>query len=65
MVNYVDNAKGDYLLGFYIFRCGQIKDDYMRLCKASTCMAMQTKAWMTPFLFKNNLSFFKMPIKYA
>ncbi len=34
-------------------------DDYIKLCKQGTCMAMQTKAWMTNFLFKKLLSFFK------
>jgi len=41
---------------FYIFRGEWIKDDYIRLC---TCMVMQTKAWMTSFLFKMFLSFLK------
>jgi hypothetical protein len=39
-----------------------IKDDYIKLCKVGTCMAMQTKAWMTSFLYKNFLSFFKKSI---
>jgi len=59
MVNYVVNATINYLPGFYIFKGGRIKDDYIKLCKVSTCMAMQTKTWMTFFLFKEFLSFFK------
>jgi hypothetical protein len=39
-----------------------IKDDYIKLCKVGTCMAMQTKAWMTSFLFKEFQSFFKKSI---
>ncbi len=33
-------------------------DDYIKQCKLGTCMAMQTKAWMMAFLFKEFLSFF-------
>jgi hypothetical protein len=59
MVNYVANVTKDCLPCFYIFRGEQIGDDYIKLCKASICMVMQTKAWMTSFLFKFFLSFFK------
>jgi len=52
MVNCVVNVIRDCLLGFYIFKGGRIRDDYIILCKANTCMAMQTKALMTFFLFK-------------
>jgi hypothetical protein len=62
MVNCVVNVIGDCLPGFYMFRSERIRDDYIRLCKAGTCMAMQTKAWMTSFLFKDFLSFFKKSI---
>jgi len=48
MMNYVVNATGEW-----------IKDDYIKLCKVGICMAMQTKAWMTFFLFKEFLSFFR------
>jgi len=58
-MNCVVNATGDFLLGFYICRGQWIMDDNIILCKASTCMTVQTKAWMTSFLFKEFLSFFK------
>jgi hypothetical protein len=62
MVNCVVNVIGDYLPSFYIFRGERIKDDYIKLCKASTCMAMQTKASMTSFVFKKIMSFFKRSV---
>jgi hypothetical protein len=52
MVNYVVNATKNYLLGFYIFKGGWIRDNYIRLCKVAECMIMQTKAWTTSFFFK-------------
>jgi len=61
-VNCVVNIIGDCLPCFYIFRGDRIRDDYIKLCKTSTCMAMQTKAWMTSFLFKKFLSFFKKSV---
>ncbi len=36
-----------------------ICDDYVKLCKPGTCMAMQSKAWMTTSHYKKFLSFFK------
>jgi hypothetical protein len=54
-INCVVNAKGITHLGFYIFR-----GDYIQLYKLGTCMAMQSKAWMTTFLFKEFLSFKKI-----
>jgi hypothetical protein len=51
MMNSVVNAIGDCLPGFYIFKCERIKDDHIILCKVGTCTTMQTKAWMTSFLF--------------
>ncbi len=36
-----------------------ICDNYIQLCKLRTCMAMQSKAWMNTFLFKEFLSFLK------
>jgi hypothetical protein len=56
-VNCVVNAKGTTLLRFYTFR-----RDYIQLCKLRTCKAMQSKDWMTTFLFKEFLSFFKRSI---
>jgi len=62
MVNCVVNVIRDCLLGFYIFKGGRIRDDYIILCKANTCMAMQTKALMTFFLFKFFLPIFKKSV---
>jgi IS4 transposase len=50
-MNCVVNATGEW-----------IKDDYIKLHKVGTCMAMQTKTWMISFLFKNLKSFFKKSI---
>jgi hypothetical protein len=47
------------MLRFYIFKRERLKDDYIKLCKSITCMAMQNKIWMTSFMFKEFLSFFK------
>jgi hypothetical protein len=55
----VVNAIGTTLPRFYIFKGKRIHDDYIELCKLGTCMAMQSKAWMITFLFKEFLSFFK------
>jgi hypothetical protein len=60
--NFVINVVGDCLPGFYIFKGEWIRDDYSRLCKVGTCMAMQTKASMTSFHFKELLSFFKKSV---
>jgi NADH:ubiquinone oxidoreductase subunit E len=59
MVNYKLNATTSTLLRFYIFKRERLKDYYIKLCKSITCMAMQNKAWMTSFMFKEFLSFFK------
>jgi hypothetical protein len=40
IVNCVVNDDGGILLGFYIFRGERLRDDYIRLCKPNTCMAM-------------------------
>lgn len=34
-------------------------DDYIKLCRQGMFMAKQTKTWMTNFLFKEFLFFFK------
>jgi len=39
-----------------------MQDDYIKLCKQRSCMAMQSKAWMISFMFKEFLSFFKKSI---
>jgi hypothetical protein len=41
IVNYVVNAIGITLPGFYIFREKRIHDDYIQFYKPRTCMAMQ------------------------
>jgi hypothetical protein len=50
------------MLGFYVFSGKRLCDDYIKFCKEGPCMAMQKKAWMTSFLFKKLLSFFKKSI---
>jgi len=59
IINCVVNATKITLLRFYIFKGEKIHDDYIQLYKLRTYMAMQSKAWMTAFLFKEFLSFFK------
>jgi hypothetical protein len=58
IVNYVVNVVVGILLGFYIFKGGRLRDDYIRLCKPYTCMVMQKRTWTTIFLFKEFISFF-------
>jgi hypothetical protein len=62
IVNCVVNVVGTSLLGFYIFKRKRICDDYIQLCELGTYMAMQSKAWVITFLFKEFLSFFKRSI---
>jgi IS4 transposase len=57
VVNYAINVVGGVLLGFYIFRGEKLRDDYIRLYKLGTCMAMYKKTWMIIFLFKEFLLF--------
>jgi hypothetical protein len=56
--NYEMNVAKTTLPRFYIFKRERICDDYIQLYKLGTCMAIQSKAWMTPFLFKELLFFF-------
>jgi hypothetical protein len=44
---------------FYIFKGERLGDDYIKLYKPKTYMAMQKKVWTTSFLFKEFLTFFK------
>jgi hypothetical protein len=62
IINCVINVVGITLLRFYIFRGERIHDNYIQLCKPRTCMAMQSKAWMATFLFKEFLFFFKRSV---
>jgi len=61
-INYAMNAVGGSIQRFYIFRGERIKGDYILHYKPKTCMVVQTKAWMTSFLFEYFLSFFKRSI---
>ncbi len=38
--------------GFISLDQERLHDDYIQHYKPNTCMAMQTKAWMTNFLFE-------------
>jgi hypothetical protein len=53
------NATRGSILRFYIFQGERIRGDYIMHCKFETCMVVHTKTWMTSFLFKEFLSFFK------
>jgi hypothetical protein len=44
---------------FYFFKRKKLKDDFTKLCKPRTHMAIQKRAWMICFLFKS-LSFFNL-----
>jgi hypothetical protein len=59
IVNCVVNATRKALPRLYTFQKYWLPEYYIKLCKARSCMVMQTKAWMTSFLFKEWLSFFK------
>ncbi len=47
---------------FYIFRGKRLQDDYIGVYKLIICMAMQKKAWMSSFLFKEFSTFFNKSI---
>jgi hypothetical protein len=53
------NAIGEVLPRFYIFKNERLRNNYIKFCKLNTCVVMQKKAWMTCFLFKELLFFFK------
>ncbi len=57
IVNCVVNAIGTSLLRFYIFSGKRIHDDYIEHYKPVIYMAMQLKAWMVTFFFKEFLFF--------
>jgi hypothetical protein len=57
----VNAARGSFPR-FYIFKDERIRHDYIKHSKSRTCMVMQTKTWMTTFLFKEFLSFLKRTI---
>ncbi len=51
-INYVVNVVGIIMPWLYIFRGERIQ-----ICKPGTYMAMQRKAWMITFFFKEFVSF--------
>jgi hypothetical protein len=60
IINCVVHATSWFLFGILqIYKDEILKDDYSKFCKPSTCMVMLKKAWMTSFLFKELLFFFK------
>jgi hypothetical protein len=62
MVNYklCDKCKRmGFSLKFYIFKGARHQNKYIKPYIPRTCMAMQRKAWITSFLFKKFMYFFK------
>jgi hypothetical protein len=49
IVNYAINVAEGVILGFYIFEGEKLRDDYIRLCKPSTCTSMQKKKNMDDY----------------
>jgi hypothetical protein len=62
IINYTINVAEGVPPNFYIFRGERLRDDYIRLYKLGSCMAMQKITWMINFLFKEFLSFFNKSI---
>ncbi len=62
IVNNEINAIEGVLRRFYIFRGEKLRDDYIKLCKPSICMAIQKRTWMITFLFKEFLFFLNKSI---
>ena len=52
------NAVEHSILGFYIFRRQQIRDNFIRFCEDGAAMAMQPEAWLTQYLFFSWISYF-------
>jgi hypothetical protein len=52
------NAAGGNIPHFYIFRGKRMRRNYIAQCEPSATMAMQTKAWMTGFLFASWIAHF-------
>jgi hypothetical protein len=52
------NARGGSIPNFYIFKGKRMRRNYIAHCEASATMAMQTKAWMTGFLFSSWIAHF-------
>jgi hypothetical protein len=47
------NAGRGSIPNFYIFKGKRMRRNYIARCEAGATMAMQTKAWMTGFLFSS------------
>jgi hypothetical protein len=58
-MNYVINVTSGFLPWLYIFKGERLHDDYIKLYKPWTCMAMKKKAWTTSFLSLKIMFFFK------
>jgi hypothetical protein len=59
IIKFAVNVVRGVLLRFYIFKGERLRNDFIKLYKPWTCMVMQKRAWMTSFLFKEFLTFFK------
>jgi hypothetical protein len=46
----------------YIFKGARMQEDYIKLCRWRTCMAMQKKTWMIIYPFNYWLTFFYISI---
>jgi len=64
IINCVVNVVGTIMSGFYMFKGEWIHDDYIQFYKPRIYMAMQSKAWMTIFLFKKFVFSQKVYTKY-
>ncbi len=51
IVNRVVNVGRATLFAFCIFRDSRMLEDYIKLCRLETFMAMLKKVWMTTYLF--------------
>jgi len=58
IITYVVNVAKEAVPAFYIFKSSQMKEDYIKLYKTRSCMAMQNKVWMITYLFNQWLTFF-------
>ncbi len=49
--------KWEFTKLLHLNRREQLRDNYIKLCKPYTCMAMQKKTWMTFFNLRNSYIF--------
>ncbi len=61
-INYVMNPARGVLPRFYIFKSERLQDNYIKLNKLNTFMAMQKRTQMIIFLFKE--FFFSLKSKF-